>query len=73
MSNLAVTSIKLTGISGAITNATGDITYLSYDSSGNIGVNGIAAIYHHESVTCPVSFKTINVIVNRPKKPTPCV
>jgi hypothetical protein len=41
MSNLAVASIKLIGSSGAITNAAGDITYLTYNSSGNIGVNGI--------------------------------
>lgn len=41
MSNLAVSSIKFTSTSGSITNADGSITYLTYNSSGTIGVNGI--------------------------------
>lgn len=41
MSNLAVSNIKFTSNSGSITNNDGTITYLTYNSSGTIGVNGI--------------------------------
>jgi hypothetical protein len=41
MSNLAVSSIKFTSTTGSITNADGSITYLTCNSSGTIGVNGI--------------------------------
>jgi len=36
MSSLSVSNIKLNASSGSITNAGGTVTYLSYDSSGNI-------------------------------------
>jgi hypothetical protein len=41
MSNLAVSSIKFTSTTSTITNADGSITYLTCNSSGTIGVNGI--------------------------------